>query len=349
LAEYNARAEADSRTTPARPKAGKTVRQLVEEWQRVILPNRKAGGARTSLSHIRTYILPLLGESALSELTLSKLQAFITEVGKRVNRRKTTENVHITLSSILNNGRKWGYLIPDSKRSDLEFPVDRKPKVQAFFFDSDTAARVINAADQPFKLMCLIAAVCGLRIGEVTALKVTSLDFKRKLLSVTASLDYATRKETTPKSDNSAAPLYMPELLERHLRDWLDKHPKSNPGGYLFVNSMGKPFLSDNVVKYGIHRAMKKLGLEPPGAGTHVGIHCFRHGVTSELLEAGTPIHIVSRLMRHSDSKVTLDHYAHVIGDAERVASEKFSRKIGHNLAQLESEPQLESVKTKSA
>jgi len=63
------------------------------------LPNRKAGGARTSLSHIRTYILPLLGERALSELTLSKLQAFITEVGKRVNRRKTTENVHITLSS----------------------------------------------------------------------------------------------------------------------------------------------------------------------------------------------------------------------------------------------------------
>jgi len=51
--------------------------------------------------------------------------------------------------------------------------------VQAFFFDANTAARVINAAAQPFKLMFLIAAVCGLRIGEVTALKVTSLDFKR--------------------------------------------------------------------------------------------------------------------------------------------------------------------------
>jgi hypothetical protein len=46
--------------------------------------------------------------------------------------------------------------------------------------------------------------------------------------------------------------------------------------------------------------------------------------------------------MRHSDSKVTLDHYAHVIGDAERVASEKLFRKIGHNLAKLESQPQLE-------
>src|SRR5205807_10505513 len=37
--------------------------------------------------------------------------------------------------------------------------------------------------------------------------------------------------------------------------------------------------------------------------GVHVGIHCFRHGVTSELLGSGTPIHVVTRLMRHADSK----------------------------------------------
>jgi integrase len=43
----------------------------------------------------------------------------------------------------------------------------------------------------PYKLMLLIAAVCGLRIGEVTALKVSSLDFKRKLIHITGALDYA--------------------------------------------------------------------------------------------------------------------------------------------------------------
>jgi hypothetical protein len=67
-------------------------------------------------------------------------------------------------------------------------------------------ARVINAAPYPFKVMFLVAAICGLRIGEVTALKVGSLDFKRKLLYITAALDYATRKESTPKSHNSEAP-----------------------------------------------------------------------------------------------------------------------------------------------
>ena len=90
---------------------------------------------------------------------------------------------------------------------------------------------------------------------------------------------------------------------------------------------------------------MAKLGIVTP-KGVHIGIHCFRHGVTTELLEAGTPIHVVTRLMRHGDSKVTLDHYAHIIGNAERVASERLSSKIE---AQLESDPELESTEARTA
>jgi integrase len=60
---------------------------------------------------------------------------------------------------------------------------------------------------------------------------------------------------------------------------------------------------------------MAKLGIETL-KGVHVGIHCFRHGVTSEMLESGTPIHVVTRLMRHADSNVTLEHHAHIVGDA---------------------------------
>jgi integrase len=71
---------------------------------------------------------------------------------------------------------------------------------------------------------------------------------------------------STPKNGNSAAPVHMSELLAKHLRDWLDKHYKPNLDGYLFTNSKGKPYLSDNVVKYGIHRAMTKLRIETASA-----------------------------------------------------------------------------------
>jgi hypothetical protein len=53
---------------PPPPKGGKTLCDLIEEWKRDVLPNRKLGGVRASLSHIRTYLIPLLGESPLREL-----------------------------------------------------------------------------------------------------------------------------------------------------------------------------------------------------------------------------------------------------------------------------------------
>jgi integrase len=163
-------------------------------------------------------------------------------------------------------------------------------------------------------------------------------DFDRRLITITAALDYSTRKEGTPKSANSAAPLHMPGLLEKRLRTWLDRHYKPNPDGYLFLNAKGRPFRSENVNRR-IHRIMDKLGIARPKGGIHVGCHAFRHGVTTELLQAGTPIHLVTRMMRHGDPHVTLAHYAHVLPNAERVAAEQLSQRIG---AQLDSESQLD-------
>jgi integrase len=328
---------------PSPRRGGRTVSELIEEWKETIAPNRKDGGLRATLSHIRAHILPLLGPTPLRELNLRACQRFVTAVGQSVNRKKTAENVYGSLSSILNAGRKWGYAIPKVGREDIEFPANRKPKPPAFFFDAETAARVINAATYPFRLMFLIAALCYLRIGEVTALKVSSLDFKRKVIHIDAALDYATRKEITTKSDKSCASVPMPELLERHLKDWLENRYTPNPEGYLFLNSKNRPYLSDNVIKYGVHRAMAKLGIPRP-KGVRVGVHCFRHGASSELLDLGIPINVVTRLMRHSDSKTTLNNYAHSVHDAERVASERLSKKIEERIAQLESGSEMESA-----
>src|SRR5258707_2100258 len=107
LDSYNAKAKAHLKPSP--PRGGKTVSALIAEWTDKILPNRKPGGARAALSHIRTYILPQLGAVPLRDMNLSQHQSFVTAVGQRVDRRKTAEKVNGTLGSILNLGRKWAY------------------------------------------------------------------------------------------------------------------------------------------------------------------------------------------------------------------------------------------------
>ncbi len=76
LDDYNARAKANLK--PSAPRGEKTVRALLEEWTDKILPNRKPGGARAALSHIRAYIRPQLGDLRLRDMNLSQHQAFVT-------------------------------------------------------------------------------------------------------------------------------------------------------------------------------------------------------------------------------------------------------------------------------
>ena len=98
---------------PAPRKAGKTLCELIDEWKEKIIPNRKDGGARASLSHIRTYIAPQLGETPLHELNLSMHQAFVTAVGRRASRRKTVGGA---MSSPMSDGKT------------LSSPLTRRPK-----------------------------------------------------------------------------------------------------------------------------------------------------------------------------------------------------------------------------
>jgi hypothetical protein len=58
---------------------------------------------------------------------------------------------------------------------------------------------------------------------------------------------------------------------------------------------------------------------------------------------SGLGISCTASGMRHADSKVTLEHYAHIVGDAGRVASVKFSQRLGQNINQFASDVQLES------
>src|SRR5260370_955591 len=99
LDDYNARAKANLK--PSTPRGDKTVKALLDEWIEKILPNRKPGGARASLSHIRTYILPQISYLPLSELSLSQHQSFVTAAGRRVYPRTPPRNTSRTLGSIL--------------------------------------------------------------------------------------------------------------------------------------------------------------------------------------------------------------------------------------------------------
>ena len=120
---------AANQATPPVPKTSDTVAKAVVEWREHVAASLKPSTRRSVESHLRRHILPLLGDCPLSELTVKKMQFFVTTLSSGKRKAKTIENILLTLSSVLGSARKWGYKLPDVALSDLSLPRRIKTKV----------------------------------------------------------------------------------------------------------------------------------------------------------------------------------------------------------------------------
>jgi integrase len=267
---------------------------------------------------LRAHILPRFKDSATHALDLPTLQQFATDLRKTLS-RKTVINILSAVFVILDYARKCGTQVAAVEFSDIEIGEQTSPHEPAFF-TAEQANRIIAAAVEPYHTLFAVAWASGLRAGEILALNVDDIDFRRRTIRVHKSSDDATRVIHQTKTKKSTATLPMPSALDGLLQNYLTNHWTANPAGLLFPNRKGtRPRLRDNVVRYGLKPVLKKLGI--PSKDT--GLHAFRHGLATELVERCVPMTVLQQQMRHADVRTTLKIYSHAIPETQRDAMEK--------------------------
>jgi integrase len=278
-----------------------TLEQFVKEWRSSVAVNLKGSTARAAESHLRAQIIPKLGSLPLTEINTKTVQSssLISQL----------ENVLLTLSSILRTARSWDYACGNFSLADITIPRENVKKEQRHFTDEEVG-KILLAAPEPFGTILAVTAVLGLRIGEVLALRVSDIDFTRKIVRVRQSVDAATRNVQAVESQASSADVPMPSQLAARLRVYLRTHEGKTD--LLFVNRRGRPFSANKQREKRLHPLLVKLGI-PLG-----GFHAARHGATSALLADGATPAVVQKQLRHSAPRITLGIYGHVIGNQQR-------------------------------
>jgi integrase len=295
-----------------RPSKFSTVDKFADAWEGQVLTHQKPSSVKAAKSHLRTYIRKHLGKVLLHELTPQIQQNFVTLLSHKVS-RKTVLNVLGTLSSMMRTAKSWGYCTQAVTTSELALPADEVHK-QTRFFDGEEARKIITLAPEPYHTMFAIAAMTGLRVGEVVGLQKADLDLDRRVIHVERSAWYG--RVQTVKSKASRAPVAMAEALVPMLKEYLATW-RPNPEGFLFLNRNGRPYAANKVVEYGLWPVLDKLKIE------RAGMHAFRHCHASLLMDVGANPTVTKTQMRHSDARVTLGIYSHIIGDSQRDAVDK--------------------------
>ncbi len=214
---------------------------------------------------IRTYQLYLLNEKKLSPSSLNVTVSALRFL------------YHVTLQ------RDWDIQVIPYARRPKKLPVVLSRDEVAAFFE------VVRNLKYRTVLMTMYAA--GLRVSEVTRLKLTDIDSHRMCIRVEQG------------KGNKDRYVILSKKLLLHLREyWLDYRPRH----WLFTDRRKTDHLPISTVQAVCKKAHKELGIKKM-----VTPHTFRHSFATHLLEAGNDLRTIQILMGHSSLSTTAI-YLHV-------------------------------------
>lgn len=216
-------------------------------------------------------------------------------------------------------------------------------------FTEDEIGRLLKAVDARARgqhgrswLMtrCIvhIALFCGLRFGEILALRLAHVKLDARVIEVRHSLTEGDKLKG-PKTKAGIRDVPMPIHLRDMLAGWIRTQYRNNPRELIF---RGGQRTRDAGIIYGASfrsahwmPLLKRAGLYDAVNPFH--FHALRHFNSSCLIDENVPITIVAGLLGHSKFDTTLQIYAHPIVNGQRTsaAAERMSQRFNPAAATL--------------
>lgn len=172
--------------------------------------------------------------------------------------------------------------------NQLERP--RREKKLPVVFSKEEVRRIISSIkNEKHRVMISLVYAAGLRISELLNLKCTDIDGERLVIHIHTGKGRKDR--VVPLASN----------LIGVLREYYKRY---RPKVYLFEGSNGR--YSASSCRMILKRALKRNGISKQGS-----LHTLRHSYATHLLEAGTDIRYIQKLLGHESSRTT-EIYTHV-------------------------------------
>lgn len=213
-------------------------------------------------------------------------------------RRRTIEGYTVFLRSFLRYLHGSGRTAIDLSRTVIgpriyeheNIPSALRPEeVQAVL---DLARQDVSPAGRRDYAFLMLLAAYGLRAGEVVALCVDDIDWKKETIHVRHS----------KTGTESELPL-LPEPGEAVL-SYLEKvRPDSTHREvFLHLHAPYRPYKGGSILNCVIADRLKEAGITPVGRR---GPHAFRHARAVSLLRAAVPLKIIGDVLGHKSAKST--------------------------------------------
>ncbi len=296
--------------------------ELVTHYREKEMTERsnKSYSTRTAYAvYLRNWIVPKWGEFSLSDVRTVAVEDWLRTLTLSNGSKAKIRNL---MSALFNHAMRYEWMDRNPIRLVRQSAKrERTPDV----LTAEEIKTLLSKLDGPYYVMAFLAAVTGLRVSELLALKWEDVDFTAGEIRLTRAI--VCQHVGPLKTAASQKPVPMDAGLSALLLDWRGRCPYNQESDYVFASAEkhGKqPLWPSSAMSKHIRPAAKLAGITK-----HVRWHVFRHSFATLLKGNGEDVKTVQESLRHADSKVTLDVYTQGLMPVKRAAQRKVIEAIG--------------------
>lgn len=286
---------------------------------------------------ITRYIIPGIGKRKLEGLSVIGIEDFYAAMRANGASDRTRKLSHSVLRCALEKAKKYGY-IENNPADNVEIPK-YKHKEMKVLDATEVNNLLAYSHNHPDNALYFLALTTGMRMGELFGLRWSDINFHLGELYIRRQILFIPKEgnlEGPLKTESGARTIELSngviDALLRH-REYQESiklmaGSRWKEQGLVFCTLVGTPRNPTNTRKI-FNQVLDGAGIN------RIRFHDMRHTAASLLLNAGVPLLKVSKMLGHSKPSTTLDIYAHLIQDKERLAAKTMDRLVSPTMVEI--------------
>ncbi len=329
-----------------------TLNTFFETWLSEIKENTvKANTLGVYMEIYKIHIAPTIGKMQVSGINKLMIQRLLNNMSKNGLSANTVAKTKAILYSIFKEAME-NRMISYNPCENITIRRDKTERRVLSYEEQKIFLSAIRGSR--YEMLCILGLSTGLRIGELSGLRWSDINFEEKTLTVERTYVYLHDVKNhqmkdvfhSPKTKNSCRTIRLLdstlELLEQHHiqqnkekaelgEEWC---PVEDGEDLVFTTKNGGPVRGLNVAET-LNNYVKKINKQEeklaakekrePVIFERITPHTLRHTFATRAFESGIPPKVVQQILGHSSLEMTMDLYTHVTEDVQSREIQKLS------------------------
>ncbi len=293
-----------------------TVSDLITHYRKnELVPERKAFATIQATGiYLKRHVETNWGSKRLQEIRTVEVEKWLHSLNYAPGTRSKIRNI---MSALFNHAMRHEWI---DRNPITKVRTSSKRLRETDVLTPAEFAALIPELELREKAMVMLAGSTGLRRSELVALTWSDIDIE--LMQVNVRRSCVRNHFGDTKTEASRKPVPLHPSVAKTLAVWRAETPYPADGDFVFPSKRlhgKKPVSPDMVLKKIIRPALDRAGIKDKV----IGWHSFRHSLATNLRAAGVDLKTAQELLRHANSRITLEVYTRAISSTKREANDR--------------------------